>query len=306
MSSKEWWLNYKALQSTPIDCFTQIQNLTLENYSDAPERYRQLLRTYSNSIQNQLSFYANLGFETPSLTVDDLQILPAGSFFFYLPFKLFTPYISKDDEQLYVHDNPVHKDWVLKVPTVSATSWKGVFRSTFRCLWKTDDKDPRIIRFLGNPNGNDKSFTRGRLNFFSTFFDCIGEEVINPQDRKRSAGTDPITIECVPINGCGVLALLYVPFEIDPMTETREFWYREIRYISRAIRYIRMVSGFGAKTASGMGRMGELMKDKAYLVCHLPDAVSPSKITRCYQLSTFSGLETIVKSIKETTGVDHD
>ncbi|WP_421658962.1 hypothetical protein [Leptothermofonsia sp. ETS-13] len=55
-------------------------------------------------------------------------------------------------------------------------------------------------------------FFAGRLYFYPTFFDKIGLEVINPHDRKKGTGKNPILIECVPIGATGELVILYVPF----------------------------------------------------------------------------------------------
>lgn len=56
------------------------------------------------------------------------QILPRNSSFLKIVFKLKKPYISQDDEEFYIIDNPVCKDKVFKVPLVRASSWKGALR----------------------------------------------------------------------------------------------------------------------------------------------------------------------------------
>lgn len=45
-----------------------------------------------------------------------------------IKFTLRKPYISKDDENFYIIDNPVCKDRVFKVPCIRSTTWKGVLR----------------------------------------------------------------------------------------------------------------------------------------------------------------------------------
>ena len=64
--------------------------------------------------------------------VPDLQDLPPGSWFLQFTFTLARPWISKDDDPFYVTEsvNPVRKDKVFKVPTMSAASWKGLLRWT--------------------------------------------------------------------------------------------------------------------------------------------------------------------------------
>ena len=61
---------------------------------------------------------------------DILKIMPPYSFFLQLKFTLATPYISRDDEEFYICDNPIKKDKVFKVPMVSGSSWKGNMRWT--------------------------------------------------------------------------------------------------------------------------------------------------------------------------------
>jgi len=59
-----------------------------------------------------------------------LKTIPSCSFFLQFRFALATPYISRDDEEFYIIDNPVRKDKVFKVPMVSGSSWKGNMRWT--------------------------------------------------------------------------------------------------------------------------------------------------------------------------------
>jgi len=54
---------------------------------------------------------------------------------------------------------------------------------------------------------------QGRLFFFPTFFDKIGLEIINPHDRERRVGKNPILFECVPAGATGTFRLLYVPYD---------------------------------------------------------------------------------------------
>ena len=142
--------------------------------------------------------YAPLGFATPRLTETDLSCLPEHSFFLYVPFTLAAPYISQDDEPFYVHENPVRKDHVIRVPIVGSTSWKGSFRAALRWALGINDEDPLVVRLLGNPKGEGENFRRGRLSFYPTFFDALEVQVINPHLRETGAGDKPIHIEGVP------------------------------------------------------------------------------------------------------------
>jgi len=145
-------------------------------------------------------------------------------------FELLAPWYSKDDRPFHVLDNPVRKDRVFGVPFMSAASWKGLLRWACRMqaglleyLRKHDMvrkhdmelsgwTDPAwIIHLFGNERGEGEEFSRGALLFYPTWFDKIGFEVINPHDRARRAGTQPIYYEVVPAKTEGTLRLLYAP-----------------------------------------------------------------------------------------------
>ena len=237
-----------------------------------------------NSDYNQ--FIKEEGFEylrclnlsTPALTETDLALLPANSFFLYIPFTLATPYISKDDEPFYVHENPVRKDHVIRVPLVGSSSWKGTFRAAARWSLKADDKDQRIRRLLGNPKEEKGNFQRGRLSFYPTFFDALEVGVINPHSRETGAGTQPIYIEEVPRGANGVFALLYVPIVPEnpkvPLPGLEEI-YEDLNLVGQGVYTMLAELGFGAKTGSGMGRAEEDIPG-AYLLVHRLVEVSPS------------------------------
>ena len=152
-------------------------------------------------------------------------------------FELLTPWYSKDDRPFHVLDNPVRKDRVFGVPFMAAASWKGMLRWACRMeagLRKhleqgkrfEDWNDPAwILHLFGNEKGEDREFHQGALVFYPTWFDKIGFEVINPHDRRRRAGTQPIYYEVVPgrrptsnnadsyeEGGKGTLRLLYAPW----------------------------------------------------------------------------------------------
>jgi hypothetical protein len=63
----------------------------------------------------------------PSLPV--LDILPSFSFALQLTFTLAQPYLSRDEQDFYIIDNPVRKDKVFGLPYVAPTSWKGSLRA---------------------------------------------------------------------------------------------------------------------------------------------------------------------------------
>ncbi len=54
--------------------------------------------------------------------------LPRYSIYIQIRFTLKKPYLSKDDDDFYIIDNPIVKDKVFKLPMVRATTWKGALR----------------------------------------------------------------------------------------------------------------------------------------------------------------------------------
>ena len=226
---------------------------------------------------------------TPALP--DLSLFPTGSWAVQITFTLRKPYISKDDVDFYILDNPVKKEWVFKVPYVAPSQWKGALRAAVvRELTEENtalDNDAwierrlQLVRLFGNEKGvgiederfeayldklrpdvaktyrerlkklTPTGFLAGRLHFYPTFFDKIGLEVINPHDRETGAGKHPIYFECVPAGTRGVFTLLYVPLNVGPADEN--ICQDDVRAVARGIRAMLTEYGFGAKTSSGYG-----------------------------------------------------
>jgi CRISPR-associated protein Cmr2 len=234
--------------------------------------------SYTAHLRSTSETYAPLGFATPRLGRRDLTRLPTHSFFLYVPFTLATPYISKDDEPLYVHENPVRKDHVIRVPMVSGTSWKGAFRAALRWRLEADDEDADVVRLMGNAKGAEEDFRRARLHFYPTFFDALRVGTINPHGRESGAGTKPIYIEQVPRGAEGTFAVLYAPVVPDGPREPLPTWeeaLHDLEWVGKAAYVLLTQLGFGAKTASGMGRVRAKITG-AYLLMQRgkdPDAV---------------------------------
>jgi len=92
---------------------------------------------------------------------------------------------------------------------------------------------------------------QGRLFCFPTFFDQIDLEIINPHDRKRRVGKNPILFECVPAGATGTFRLLYVPYdfpgEVTPdETALRTQVRAELPLVAEAVRDLLLIYGFGA------------------------------------------------------------
>jgi CRISPR/Cas system CMR subunit Cmr6 (Cas7 group RAMP superfamily) len=125
---------------------------------------------------------------------------------------------------------------------------------------------------------------QGRLHFFPTYFDRIGLEIINPHDRKRRVGTNPILMECVPAGTESHFQVLYTPFDFPgigpeppPVTPDEATLRRQLAedlpLLARAIRRMLQVDGFGAKTSSGYGTAGNSLPKPGQVLMKLDLAV---------------------------------
>jgi len=221
-------------------------------------------REYGRSIK-QVHIYYKEVFESPKI---NLTLLPAHSFVIQFAFMLAQPYISHDEQDFYIVDNPIRKDKVFGLPYIASTSWKGSLRAA---LWQQGKKaEIDTIRHLfGNEKETEKQerFRAGRLYFFPTFFNMKDLEIINPQDRLRRIGTLPIIFETVPENTEGIFTLLYVPFDL--VGEDEETIHaqvaEELQLVAQGIQGMFRISGFGAKTSSGFGLARETISPEGTL-----------------------------------------
>ncbi len=203
-------------------------------------------------------------FETPKI---DLGILPTYSFVIQFTFTLAQPYISRDEQDFYIIDNPVRKDKVFGLPYVASTSWKGCLRAALSHLKQVDNETIQhkdLSRLFGNEKGEEdqQKFQAGRLFFFPTFFTKKSLEIINPQDRKLRVGTLPIPFESVPVGSEGNFTLLYVPFnsaDMDTENALKQAT-KDLRLVVRGLYAMFRVYGFGAKTHSGFGLVEEVVQ----------------------------------------------
>ena len=263
------------------DGYAKSKYLFTRDPRDANKIYKVLLKTMK---------FPDMRLYTPSPSV--LEGLPRGSFFLQFTFKLITPYISKDDEGLYIHDNPVKKEKVFKAPMISGSTWKGNLRWTAGRVWAGETPSAgrvamrvRITKLFGHENDAEKRWfdsqmsekekddfnaevkywttkdglRRGRLNFFPTFFASIGLDVINPHDRRTKAGTMPIYIESVPAGSSGVFSLLYVPFDLigREESERKGNMIEDLGLLHRATEEMVLTYGFSAKRGNGFGVVDE-------------------------------------------------
>ncbi|WP_036737744.1 RAMP superfamily CRISPR-associated protein [Persephonella sp. IF05-L8] len=96
---------------------------------------------------------------------------------------------------------------------------------------------------------------KGRAIFYPTYFDKLSLEIINPHDRRKRAGTNPIHYEVVPEGVEGIFQLIYIPFDavLKSDKEVREEAKEDLANIIKALRVLSN-KGIGAKTKLGWGR----------------------------------------------------
>ena len=86
-------------------------------------KYRYWVKTeYPESIGSKLTLIEKLSISNPKTPNLPLSLL------IKIKFQLRKPYLSKDDEEFYIIENPVCKDKFLKIPIVRPSSWKGILR----------------------------------------------------------------------------------------------------------------------------------------------------------------------------------
>ncbi len=278
------WDENKTRISDIPDIYTKNKYLLTRNHMDARKNYQKLLEKYK---------FSDMSDYVPSSGI--LKIMPSYSFFLQFKFTLATPYISRDDEEFYICDNPIRKDKVFKVPMVSGSSWKGNMRWTAGKLLelKINDNDQKLkrrkqlLKLFGHENEPEKRYfdslmqvnedtfknelkkcsnkdglRSGRLHFYPTFFNQISLEVINPHDRKTKAGTLPIYIESVPVDAGGTFSLLYMPFDLmgRPEADVKEEVIKDLETVFHAIKKMMLTYGFSAKKSSGFGIVSEDIK----------------------------------------------
>ncbi len=90
----------------------------------------------------------------------DLSRFPPGTWAVQVTFTLRKPYISKDDVDFYILDNPVKKEWVFKVPYVAPSQWKGALRAAMV---------RELVMALGEGEVDEDKFVKKRLQMYRLF-----------------------------------------------------------------------------------------------------------------------------------------
>ena len=145
---------------------------------------------FNQYIDRQLRLLQSLGLNPPS--IPNMAALPPGSWFLQFTFTLARPWISKDDAPFYVTEsvNPVRKDKVFKVPTMSAASWKGLLRWTTMHTRLALPKDKlTAVKFAQERLaqtllfGDEKGEEPGQTKDFAAYLDALKLEARQDYER---------------------------------------------------------------------------------------------------------------------------
>ena len=230
----------------------------------------ELLNLWKNKILDQ-NVASNKNsedlYETLSIfDADTLKCLPAYSLLIRCVIQLIKPYISRDDHDFYIIDNPIKSDKLLRRPLVSATTWKGCFRKSLQSIQGIQEDD--IVRLVGQESPQTENAKAGRLSFFPSFFEEKDRkiEIINPHERKNKKGGVPVSIECVRQQAKAIFTLLYVPFDLNGEYKQRKNLIeiqKDLSWLPDALNILWSQQGFGAKTSAGYD-LAKLGKGELY------------------------------------------
>jgi len=192
---------------------------------------------------------------------DLINQLPSGSCGFKMKLELKTPFHSRDDLSFYPIDNPLRRDHIFHVPYLSAAGVKGLLRWAWRMCW--EDKNMKHEEVLFGQRAGDTSEENARQGCLYTwpiFWDGqVGFEVINPQDREKCAGKDPVKYEVVKAGATGDLFLLLLR---RPGLEG--VWQDVVKNFTEALNYLLSNSGLSAKRTADWGQV-EIFSKSAWI-----------------------------------------
>ncbi|MDF2956814.1 MAG: CRISPR-Cas system type III CSM-effector complex subunit Csm3 [Candidatus Alkanophagales archaeon MCA70_species_1] len=126
-------------------------------------KYKYWVRTeYLGLIKSRVALIKELGINDPQNPPN----LPY-SVLIKIKFRLRKPYISKDDEEFYITENPICKDKFFKIPIIRSSSWKGALRwvalNTLLSKLPSDKymafgERAKLIRLFGNEKDKIEQF----------------------------------------------------------------------------------------------------------------------------------------------------
>jgi CRISPR-associated protein Cmr2 len=128
---------------------------------------------------------------------------PPGSWSLHVPLNLTKPYISRDDTDFYIIENPVKKEWVFKVPYIAPSQWKGSLRSAMVQELVNDAPSPedfakrrfRMAVLFGDENGEEPDKPRGLAQYLDEMGGSAAAEKYRQlvRDHFKGNADEPIT-----------------------------------------------------------------------------------------------------------------
>ncbi len=145
-----------------------------------PGGYRYWLKNRSSAfLQKRMNEMQTINLVASDTPLPSITHFPPGSWALHLAFALCKPYISRDDTDFYIIDNPVKKEWVFKVPYIAPSQWKGALRSAMmqelvarlnagqvdkdRLKDKFNEERLRLYRLFGNEKDGTSDFLNRSL-----------------------------------------------------------------------------------------------------------------------------------------------
>lgn len=120
--------------------------------------YRYWLKNRSSAfLKKRLNEMRAINLDT---LIPPISSFPHGTWSLRLAFALHKPYISRDDADFYIIDNPLKKDWIFKVPYIAPSQWKGALRSAMM---------RELVAELHEGKIDNEAFIKKRICYFRLF-----------------------------------------------------------------------------------------------------------------------------------------
>ncbi len=154
-------------------------------------------------LKGRLDEMKALGLYAPDLNLAHSSAFAPGSWSIQFSFTLRKPYISRDDVDFYILDNPIKKEWVFKLPYIAPSQWKGSLRSAMvREL--INDSPPaeefawrrfQMARLFGDEKGQESGSLSGLAEFLDKEGGVEAVDKFHQLERKHFGGEegDPLS-----------------------------------------------------------------------------------------------------------------
>jgi CRISPR-associated protein Cmr2 len=235
-----------------IKCFDYyLSEAKIFNDLELAKKKKEILNKIRSGTQNIEDFYP---------TPDDLSHLPENSLLIKISFTLKKPYTSKDEGEFHIIDgrteNPIVRDKFTGLPMIRPSTWKGHLRFAAEKVERNSEEEKkRIIKRLFGSEPESEDTLKGRLYFFSTFFEDEAErDVITPlkRDTRTPTRRGPIPLEVMKPGKDGEFYLLYVPYPKGKDFK-EEHVKEDLKFLAEALNLMFYTYGFSAKKTSGFG-----------------------------------------------------